>query len=91
MISKINFSVSKIQFSQQKAKSSNVSFGWDYKTLRDKGHRVLPEDLKWMSPSDKREALEDMQREDIGTPTDKMVIARQLKYLKDDLDSPRGD
>jgi len=44
-----------------------------------------------MSPSDKREALEDMQREDIGTPTDKMVIARQLKYLKDDLDSPRGD
>ncbi len=52
---------------------------------------VLDEDLKWMSPSDQREALEDMQREDIGTPTDKMIIARKLQDLKDDLESPRGD
>lgn len=91
MISKINFANAQIRYSQQKAKSSNVSFGLDYETLKRKGHMVLPEDLKYMSRSDQIEALEDMQREDIGTPTDKMIIGRKLRDLKEDLESPRGD
>ncbi len=91
MISKINFANAQIRLTQQKAKSSNVSFGWDYKTLKDSGHMVLPEDLKLMSRSDQIEALEDMQREDTGTPTDKMIIAGKLRDLKEDLESPRGD